>query len=218
MSFEFGGEIVWRPTPEIVNSSNLGRVMAAHGIKSVEEYHQRSTEDLEWFWNSVLADLDIQFYEPYTKVLSTADGMPWTRWCINGKLNIVHNCVDKRRGDAHVAIRWEREDGLSGSLTYGELAAVVDRAANALRSLGIGKGDHVALFMPMFPEIAVAFFAIAKIGAIVLPLFSGYGSDAIATRLRDAEAVCLITCDGCHRKGRIVPMKETADAALDSVP
>jgi acetyl-CoA synthetase len=117
-----------------------------------------------------------------------------------------------------LAIRWEAEDGQTRLVSYAELYGEVNRMANALRELGIGKGDVVGLFMPMAPEIAIGLFAIVKIGAIVLPLFSGYGADALSTRLADAEAKALLTADGFYRRGQIVPMKSIADAAIDRVP
>lgn len=219
--FDFGGEIVWQPTREYVEQSRLKRFMDRHGIASVAELMRRSTEELEWFWNAVMEDLNIEFYEPYAKVLDTTPGIPWTRWCVGGKMNIVHNCLDKWVGTAtqkQLAIRWEAEDGQTRLVSYGELYGEVNRMANALRELGIGKGDVVGLFMPMVPEIAIGLFAIVKIGAIVLPLFSGYGADALSTRLADAEAKALLTADGFHRRGQVVPMKSVADAAIARVP
>ena len=219
--FEFGGEIVWRPAPELVERARLTAFMRRHGIHDYAELMQRSTTDLTWFWNAVLEDLDIQFYEPYTHVIDTSRGIAWCRWCVGGRLNIVHNCLDKWMGtptEARAAVIWEGEEGRTQTLTYGELLRDVNRCANALLELGIKKGDRVGLFMPMCPELIVAFFAVIKLGAIVLPLFSGYGADAVATRLRDAGATVLVTADGFFRRGHHVDMKATADAALDAVP
>ena len=195
--------------------------MSKHGIDQLAVLHQRAIEDPEWFWDAVLADLGIEFYTPYSQVIDTSPGLPWTRWCVGGEMNIVHNCLDKRIGtpaEQAPAIRWTTEDGRSGVLTYGDLWRQVNRAANALRRLGVSRGDVVGLCMPMTPEIAVAFFAIIKIGAIVLPLFSAYGADAIATRLSDAGAVVLITADGARRRGRTILMKPVADDAARRVP
>jgi acetyl-CoA synthetase len=219
--FNFGGEMVWQPTPEYVERSRLKRFMDRHGIASVVELMHRSTEELEWFWNAVMEDLGIEFYEPYVKVLDTTPGMPWTRWCIGGKMNIVHNCLDKWIGTAtqnRLAIRWEAEDGHTRLLTYDDLYSEVNRLANALLEIGLKKGDVVGLYMPMAPEIAIGLFAVVKIGAIALPLFSGYGADALSTRLADAEAKAILTADGFHRRGQIVPMKSVADAAIVDVP
>lgn len=219
--FEFGGEIVHRPTQEYVQRSRLKRFMELHGIGTFEELMRRSTEDLEWFWNAVLEDLRIEFYQPYSKILDTSRGIAWTRWCVDGKMNIVHNCLDKWIGTStqnRVVIRWEGEEGSARLLTYADLYREVNRLANALRELGVKKGDVVGLYMPMVPEITVALFAIVKIGAIVLPLFSGYGADALSTRLADAEAKAVLTCDGFYRRGQIVQMKPVADAAIARVP
>jgi acetyl-CoA synthetase len=219
--FDFGGEMVWQPTPEYVERSRLKSFMDRHGIASVAELMHRSTEELEWFWNAVMEDLRIEFYEPYVKVLDTTPGMPWTRWCIGGKMNIVHNCLDKWIGTAtqnRLAIRWEAEDGHTRFLTYDDLYSEVNCLANALREIGFKKGDVVGLYMPMAPEIAIGLFAVVKIGAIALPLFSGYGADALNTRLADAEAKAILTADGFHRRGQIVPMKSVADAAIAGVP
>lgn len=219
--FTFGGEIVWRPTPELINASRLKQFMDRHGIAALNDLQRRSTEDPEWFWNAVLQDLEIEFYEPYSKAMDTSGGVPWTRWCVGGKMNIVHNCLDKRIGTAaehRIAVRWEGEDGPTRTLTYGELWRNVNRTANALKNLGVRTGDVVGLFLPMIPEIVVAFFAIAKVGGIILPVFSGFGADAVAARLSDAGAKVLFTADGIRRKGQLVPMKSTADEAALQVP
>ena len=219
--FDFGGEVVWKPSPDCIRRSRLKRFMDRHGIASVAELMRRSTDDLEWFWNAVVEDLNIEFYQPYVKVLDTTPGIPWTRWCVGGKMNIVHNCLDKWVGTAtenRLAIRWEGEAGGTRLLTYGELYREVNLLANGLRELGIKKGDVIGLFMPMVPENAVGLFAIVKIGAIVLPLFSGYGADALSTRLADAEARAVLIADGFYRRGQIVPMKSVADNAIARVP
>jgi acetyl-CoA synthetase len=203
-----------------VAASQLRRFMAAHGIDELSDLHKRAIDEPRWFWDAVIADLGIEFYKPYDRVIDTSPGLPWTRWCAGGEMNIVHNCLDKRIGtpvEHAAAIRWTTEAGRTGALTYGELWRDVNRAANALRRLGLSRGDVIGLCMPMTREIAVAFFAIIKIGAIVLPLFSAYGSDAIATRLRDAGAVALMTADAVQRKGRTFPIKQIADDAAKHI-
>jgi acetyl-CoA synthetase len=218
--FEFGGEIAWRPTPEYVAQSRLKQFMDRHGIASFDELLHRSTEDLEWFWGAVLEDLEIEFYEPYTRVLDASKGTAWARWCIGGKMNIVHNCLDKWMGTPaqnRAAIRWEGEEGVTRTLTYGDFYCEVNRLANGLQGLGLKKGEVVGLFMPMVPEVAIALLASAKIGAIALPLFSGYGASAIATRLADAGAKVLFTANGFYRRGQTVPMKLIADESVAQV-
>ena len=214
-------EIVWRPTPESVKRSHLQHFMEQHGIGSYTQLQQRSTEDIAWFTDAVLKYLDIQFQVPYSQVVDVAPGIQRPRWCVGAYLNIVFNCVDKwaARPETHdrKALIWEGEEGTTRSLTYGDLAAEVNRCANALRSLGLGKGDAIGLHMPMTPEICIALLAIAKIGAIILPLFSGYGASAIASRLSDAEAKALFTSDGLFRRGQVVPLKQVADQAIKDV-
>src|SRR3990172_11529747 len=201
---DFGGEIVWWPTAEQAQSSRLAAFLRAHSLASFQELMRRSTDDIEWFWNSVLKDLDIRFFTPYEKIVDLSRGDPWARWCVGGRMNIVQNCLEKWLGtpaENKVAVRWEGEEGAVRTLTYGELHREAGRLAGALRRLGVNKGDVVGVFMPMVPEIAVALFAIAKIGAILLPLFSGYGADAVASRLVAAEAKALLTADGFYRRG-----------------
>ncbi len=260
----FSGKIVWRPSPELMEHSNLHAFMRRHGMGSLEELQRRSTEDVGWFWDAMLRDLDIRFTTPYSKVVDLSRGMAWPRWCVDGAMNIVESCLDKYAGtptDGRMAIRWEGEEDetrnakhetrnggsknatqnsqypiphtlypipsdqtrnvkhetRNGGMTYAQLRAAVGRAANGLRSLGIGRGDVVAVCMPMVPEIVVAMLAIIKIGGIFLPLFSGYGVEAIAARLADADAKALFAADGCMRRGRVVPMKAVADQAVERV-
>lgn len=217
----FGGPVVWRPTPKLIARSRLQQFMTRHGVRSLEELHTRSTTDIRWFWNAVIDDLDIQFFTPYTDILDVSAGLPWARWCVGGRLNIVHNCLDKWIGtptEQQIAVRWEGEEGTTRTLTYGELALEVNRCANGLRARGVSKGDRVALFLPMCPELVIAFFAIIKLGAVVLPLFSGYGADAVANRLNDAGATTLITADGFWRRGQRVLLKRVADEAAGRSP
>jgi len=219
--FEFGGEIAWRPTSDYIEHSRLQQFITRHGLRDYQELLRRSTTDLEWFWSAVLDDLGIEFYERPSAILDTSRGLPWTRWCVGGEMNIVHNCLDKWMGTPvanREALRWEGEEGVTRALTYRELLEDVNRCANALRALGVQRGDRVALFMPMCPELIAAFFATIKLGAIVLPLFSGYGADAVATRLQDAEASILVTADGFWRRGQPVLTKPIADEAASHCP
>ncbi|HLE29191.1 MAG TPA: AMP-binding protein, partial [Anaerolineales bacterium] len=159
---------------------------------------------------------------PYRQVVDLSRGIAWPRWCVDGKLNIVYNCVDKYQKDSKLARRpaviWEGEEGQTQTLSYSDLYLEVNRCASMLRLFGFGKGDAIGLFMPMTPEIVVALLAIVKIGGIVLPLFSGYGVSAIVSRLADGNAKALFTADGFFRRGQVVPMKPIADEAVVQVP
>jgi acetyl-CoA synthetase len=213
-------EIVWRPSNEYVERANVTRLMRVHGIGTYEDLVRRSQDDVEWFWDAVVRDLGIEFFEPYQKVLDTSDGIPWARWFVGGRMNLAHVTCDvwaERTPDA-VAVLWEGEDGQVRRVTYSELRVTADRLAHGLLSLGVEPGDSVGIFMPMAPETVAATLACAKIGAVYLPIFSGYAADAVATRLNDARAKVLITADGFSRRGQPVPMKETADAAAGASP
>jgi acetyl-CoA synthetase len=219
--FEFGGAIAWRPTSEYIQRSRLAAFMKKHGFDSVDELMERSTTDLEWFWRAVIDDLGIEFYEPYSRVLDLSPGIATPRWCVGGVMNIVHNCLEKWMGtptENRPALHWEGEEGATRTLTYAELLREVNHAAGGLRARGVEPGDRVALFMPMCPELVAAFFAVIKVGGIVLPLFSGYGADAVTTRLQDAGVKVLVTADGFWRRGQVVRLKDTADAAVAGVP
>jgi acetyl-CoA synthetase len=219
--FDFGGEIVWRPTPEIVEFANLTHFMQQNQIHDYAMLMERSTEDVAWFTQALLEFLDIRFYHPYQQVVDLSRGIAWPQWCVGGRMNVVHNCLDKVIGtpvEMRTALIWEGEAGQTQTLTYGELYRLVNQTANALRSLGFGKGDAVGLYMPMVPEVVIALLAIAKIGGIILPLFSGYGVDAIVSRLENAQAKALFTCDGFTRRGKPIAMKPVADEAAAQVP
>ena len=219
--FKFGGEFVWRPTPELIAQSNLHQFIEKHGLGSYDKLMQRSTTDIAWFWDTVLRDLEVQFYKPYSRVVDLTEGKPWARWCVDGEMNIVHNMLDKYAGtsvDERTAIKSEIEDGTTRALTYKELREEVNTMAVALRGLGLGKGDAMGVFMPMVPEIVIAMLAIIKIGGIFLPLFSGFGAAAIVSRLKDANAKVLFTAAGTYRRGKFWAMKPVADEAVSQIP
>jgi len=192
--------------------------MRSHGIGTEEELIRRSTADVEWFWDAVVRDLGIEFFEPYRTVLDTSSGIEWATWFGGGTINLAHDCVDRwaeRTPDAP-AVVWEGEEGDVRRVTYRELRETADRLANGLASLGVRAGDPVGIYLPMTPEAVASVMACAKAGAVFLPIFSGFGPDAVATRLADAGAKVLITADGFPRRGRIVGMKEVADEAAAS--
>jgi acetyl-CoA synthetase len=215
------GDVLWEPTQEVIDRSRLKRFMDRHGIGDVPELLHRSTTDLEWFWDATVKDLGIRFHQPYESVVDLRDGIEWARWFPGARMNIVASCLDRwLEGPAadKLAVIWEGEPGEVRRLSYRELNAEVCRLARGLRQLGIGKGDRVGVFMPLVPETAVALLACAKLGAIFLPLFSGYGPAAIASRLNDAEATALLCADGFYRRGQTVRMKDTADQAVAAAP
>ena len=195
--------------------------MARHAIASFPELLERSISDIAWFSDAVLRYLEIEFRTPYSAVVDLSRGPAWPRWCLGGRMNIVETCLAAqiRRGrGGQPALIWEGEAGETRTLTYDELADQVERAAAGLRRFGLGRGDVIGLFMPMTPEIVVALLAIARVGAIILPLFSGYGAGAAGSRLADAGARLLFTSDGFPRRGAPVLLKPTADEAVGHAP
>jgi acetyl-CoA synthetase len=216
-----GLPIEWRPSPEYLEKSRLLKFLRAQGLPDYDAFLRWSVEEPEAFWDAVARDLDLRFYEPYARVMDRSRGLEWTTWFRGGKYNYVHNALDKwAEGPARdrTCLAWEGDDGAVRRLTYGELAREVSRAAAGLRALGLRKGDRVGVFMPMTPETVAATLAVNRLGAVYVPIFSGYGAEAVAQRLRDCEARFLFTADGFLRRGKTVPMKETADRAAAASP
>ena len=219
---KFGGDMVWRPSAKDVERSHLAVFMKRHGLGSFDELMHRSTRDVEWFTDAILEYLGIRFQKPYVRAVDTSDGIQFPNWCVEGRLNITVSCLDRwvedEAGRERTALIWEGEEGDVRTLSYAQLLGEVSRCARALRALGLGKGDGIGLHMPMTPEIVIALLAIARIGGVIIPLFSGYGATAVASRLADAGARALFTADGMMRRGSAIVLKTTADLALERVP
>jgi acetyl-CoA synthetase len=209
--------IVWRPDDELLHESNVARFMETENVRDFATLVARSIDEPEWFWDAVVRFLGLPFATPYSRVLDTAAGIEWATWFTGGRTNAASMCLDRLGADAPAVI-WEGEDGETRTLSGAELRALTDRIASGLAARGVAEGDAVGLFMPMVPETVAALFAVAKLGAIFLPIFSGYGADAVAIRLQDAEAVAVVTADGFTRRGKLVRMKETADRAVAQAP
>jgi len=209
--------VVWRPDETLLRESNVARFMSAEHVADFPTLLRRSIDEPAWFWDAVVRFLDLPFVTPYERVLDTARGNEWATWFVGGRGNAASMCLDHLPGD-QPAVVWEGEDGATRTVSADELRRLTDRIASGLAARGVGAGDAVGLFMPMVPETVAAVFAIAKIGAFFLPIFSGYGADAVAVRLQDAGAVALVTADGFRRRGKLVTMKETADAAVAVTP
>jgi len=208
----------WSPSERYLERSRLRRFALAHGVRDHEALLRWATDDLERFWRAVDADLGLVWSKRYERAMDTNAGIPWTTWWTGGRMNHVATALRPDRDPSRLALVAEREDGTVERRTFGELAAEVGRFAAGLRASGVTRGDRVAIFLPIGIECVVAVLATAAIGAIYTPIFSGYGAEAIAGRLRDCEASVLICADGFHRRGAVVAMKETADAAADGVP
>ncbi len=213
---------VWVPPKELIEQSNLSAFLRQVEQPDYDALADKANADPAWLMEEVFRFCGMRFYRPYDQMLDLQRGLPWARWCIGGTTNVVLNCIDKHEGtaawDEHFLV-WEGEEPREQrSLTYREFAHEIGRLAQALVKLGIGKGDVVAIYMPNVPETFVAFFAVLKVGAIVMPLFSGFGPKPIETRLNHSGAKVVITAKGTWRRGTPAPLKAVIDEALASAP
>ena len=177
-------EVVWRPDEQTLEHANVVRLMRRHGFATYRELVARSIEEPEWFWPAAVEDLGLEFFEPWEQVVDLSRGPEWATWFVGGKLNIAWNCVHRwaerptrRRSSAG-------EDGARRSLTYAELSDAVTRLAERLVELGVEPGDRVAIYLPMSPEAAIASHACAHVGAVQVPVFSGFAAPAVAAAAR----------------------------------
>ena len=204
---------LFEPPADLVEKSNVMAWMKKHGLSTLDELLEKC-QDYEWFWKE-MADELLEFYEPYDKVLEW--DAPWAQWFVGGKYNIVHDALDRHmKTDTKdkVCFRFEGEPGEKKEWTYAEMYAEVNKLANAMKSLGIKKGDRVGIYMPMLVELPIAMLACAKIGAIHSVVFSGFSPQAFSERLNDCEAKLAITCDHFWRRGKKVALKEQTDEAM----
>ncbi|WP_081074251.1 AMP-binding protein [Burkholderia diffusa] len=213
---------VWHPTQENIARSRLAAAMQRWGFSSLSAFHAASVDKPDWFWPAAAEDLGVRLEGEARSVRDEAGGRAFPRWFDGATFNAVWGCVDRHAGDsarsAQLAVVYEGDSGQRRTLTYAELQQQVDACAAELRRLGVGKGDRVAIFMPPLPEAAVAMLGCAKIGAVAVPAFSGYGSESLATRLQASEASVLVTVDGTTRRGKPVAMKSIADGAVAASP
>ena len=214
-------EAVWWPDRSTVENANLTRFMRELGVESFEALNELSVADPARFNDALIRYLDYRFQQPYDQVLDLSEGLPFAQWCVGGQTNIVLNCIDRRRGTerySQEALVWEGEDGQISRWTFADLDRETCRLAWGLRSLGLGRGDVIGMYLPNLQQAAAAMLAVAKIGAILLPMFSGFGADAIAQRLNDGHAKALITVDGSLRRGKPMGAKIVVDEALLQCP
>ena len=208
----------WVPTEAHRQRSNLLRAISSWGFNDLAEMQRVSVEDPERYWRLVVDDLSIHFDKPFDQVKDDSAGRELPRWFVGGTLNAATLCSHRHAAGplaTKEAVVYEGDAGERRSLTFAQLDAEVRRFAANLSALGVARGDRVVLFMPVVPEAAIAFLGCAMIGAITVPAFTGYGPDAVATRILDSGAVAMVTADTTTRRGKEVPLKATADAAID---
>ncbi|GAA4558746.1 AMP-binding protein [Pseudonocardia xishanensis] len=201
---------MWRPDATRLTESRVARFARRHGIDGIEALRARSVADVGWYWGAVVEDLGIEFRAPYSRVLDLSEGVTDPDWFVDGELNVADACLGRWAADPvardRVAVVHEAEDGTVDSLSFAELDDRVRRVAAGLRGLGVGRGDAVALYLPMVAEAVVAFYAVARLGAVAVPLFSGFAAGAIASRLSDADVRTVVTAESTVRRGRGVEM------------
>lgn len=220
--------VIWRPSGDYLNS-RVAEFMHLHGISDVRDLIKKSTEDTEWFWNTFAQFAGMKWSKIYSSLVDSSDGFSSSKWFVDGEMNIAFNCLDWQMepgkhagvresvGAARPAIIWESETGDTRSMSYGELNTVSGRIASLLLELGVKSGDAVGIYMPMVPEIVAVFFACLKMGAVAVPVFSGYGPQSLAVRLADSGARILFTADGGKRHGKLIEIKKDADDAANQV-
>ena len=212
--------IIWEAPDSIKKKSKLTQFLKHCNVSNYDDLEKKSFSDPGWLWDNVIKFSNLKFYKPYKKILDETKGPPWSKWCVGGTTNIVLNCVDRHKDKdffKETFIYSEREDGRENSITYEEFDKQISKVGNSLKINGFKKGDVIALYMPQFIETYIAYFAILKIGCVVLPLFSGYGSKAVVERLNIAKAKGIFTVEKTFRKGKEIRMFDLVKSDLDQV-
>ena len=215
-------EYAFVPTRAQIEAARVTRLMDRLGVDSIGALRERSAAEPAWYWSAVIDDLEIPFERAPTAMFDDSAGPEWTKWFVDGQINITSACIDRWAVDpetAHkAAVIAENERGDVRRLNFRELAAEIDRASAGLRDLGVRPGDTVGLLLPMIPEAVIAAYAIAKIGALFVPVYSGSAASAIASRLQDAGCRVVVCADGTMRKGKAQVFKSVLDEALAGCP
>jgi acetyl-CoA synthetase len=213
-------KFIWEPDDETLERANVVRLMRRHRVEDYWDLVRRSQEDPAWFWPAAIEDMGLEFSKPWDEVVDLSRGPEWATWFVGGRVNIAWNCAHRwARSRPHaIAAVGLGEDGSRRELTYADLSREVTRLAEALVRLGVEEGDRVAIYLPMSPEVAVASHACAHIGAIQVPIFSGFAAPAVAQRLQASEAKVAITTRTASRRGHAVPMLEIVEEARREAP
>ena len=210
----------WKPSAEQLEQANVVRLARSLGCADYASLHRLSIEEPDRFWRAVVDDLELELAAPWERVLDDSRGIAWTTWFEGARLNLATACVHvwaERTPDAVAAI-FAGEDGERTEWSFRELSLQVARFAESLAALGVEAGDRVAIYLPMCPEVAVVSHACAHLGAIQVPIFSGFGAAAVAQRLQDSGARVVVTADWSYRRGRKMQMRETIEEARRSSP
>ncbi len=213
-------EFAWRPDADVLAHANVTRLMRRHGLDDYWTLVRRSQEEPEWFWPAAIEDMGLEFSHPWVQVLDDSRGPEWTTWFAGGKLNIAWNCVHRwaERKPQAVAAVLSGEDGSRRELTWAQMSRDVTRLAEGLLRLGVEPGDRVAIYMPMCPDVAVASHACAHVGAVQVPIFSGFAAPAVRQRLEDSQAKVVLTADWSLRRGKRLEMSAIVEEAVREAP
>jgi acetyl-CoA synthetase len=213
-------QFAWTPSHEQLEAANVMRLARTLGCADYASLHRVSVEEPDRFWGAVVDDLALELASGWDEVRDDSRGIEWTTWFRGMRLNLATACLHRwaRERPDGVGAVFAPEAGERREWTFAELSRATTRLAEALADLGVGAGDRVAIYMPMCPEAAVASHACAHLGAVQVPIFSGFAAPAIVQRLRDAEAKVVISADWSWRRGRRVPMRETVEEALRDAP
>jgi acetyl-CoA synthetase len=215
---------IWRPEDHAwTRDSHVAQLMRQHRLDSLAELRAASVRDIDWFWQAAATDMGWEWEQPYSRVRDSTRGLPWTRWFIDGKINVTHNCVDRHVRDGHgqeIALYYESDSGRveeAQQVTFAQLAEQVNQCAAALQAAGIKAGDSVGLYAPMQVATVVVLFATMKIGARFVPIFCGYGEEALRERLASCDAKILFACGTLMRRGKPAETGNIARAAVAKV-
>ena len=211
-------ERLFPPPEEIVRDANITAYMKSKGFENYEDFFKWSVANQFEYWEDQAKELD--WYEPWQTTFEWTE-KPFFKWFVGGKFNIVHNCLDRHMSTPvrnKVAYYWEGDDGSTRTLTYEDLYVLTNRMAKILQNLGVGKGDRVAIYMPLIPELVAATLAVARLGAIHTVVFGGFAASSLRDRIIDCNAKVVITADGGYRAGKVIELKKIVDEALAETP
>ncbi|MCL5785164.1 MAG: AMP-binding protein [Candidatus Thermoplasmatota archaeon] len=199
-------ESVFLPSRAQIEATNLMKFARKMGFDDLKSFYDFADRNPVEFWEGVVKDCGIEFDDGYTSVLDNSSGKPWTKWFAGGKVNVVHNAVSKHTSSLIPAIKYERESGETGEISYEGLETLTAKLAGGMASLGVKRGDRVGIFMPSSPEAVISLYAILRIGAVAVPIFSGYGSEAVQARVNDAGIRHILAYKNYSRRGKTVDM------------
>ena len=206
--------MIWEPSREFIERTNVWRFMQRLGFSDREAFLLFSREDPERFWDELMREMRVEWFEPYRQVLDLSRGPEWAQWFVGGRLNIAHNCLDRWADSGRIACLWEAENGATREVTFRDVRNEANRVANGLSAMGLQAGDRVALCLPMVPEILSILYGCFKAGLTVVPIFAGFGAGAIATRLEDSGARVVFTAAHLERRGKQLPLAEKIPAGV----